>query len=94
VEDDDLVIRSNQMTHYPREIAREIEIDKNFNLDRAIYTLSEFLSIEIEIAILRLARSIFSHFTYCSYDDRRSTAPPTTTNSTNSTRGILPSVAG
>jgi hypothetical protein len=41
-----------EMTHYPREIAREIEIDKNFNLDRAIYTLSKFLSIEIETAIL------------------------------------------
>jgi hypothetical protein len=51
------------MTHYPREIVREIEIDKNFNLDRAIYTLSKFLSIEIETAILRLAGSIFSHFT-------------------------------
>jgi hypothetical protein len=24
-----------EMMHYPREIAREIEIDKNFNLDRA-----------------------------------------------------------
>jgi hypothetical protein len=91
-----LLWSSNESSHYPREIAREIEIDENFNLDRAIYTLSEFLSIEIEIAILRLARSIFSHFTYCSYDDRRSTAPRrrSTTNSTNSTTGILSSVAG
>jgi hypothetical protein len=40
------------MTHYPHEIVPEIKIDKNFNLDRAIYTLSEFLSIEIETAIL------------------------------------------
>jgi hypothetical protein len=40
------------MTHYPREIVHEIEIDKNFNLDHAIYTLSKFLSIEIETAIL------------------------------------------
>jgi hypothetical protein len=29
----------DESSHYPREIAREIEIDKNFNLDRAIYTL-------------------------------------------------------
>jgi hypothetical protein len=56
-------LQNIEMTHYPREIARAIEIDKNFNLDRAIYTLSKFLSIEIETAILRLAGSIFSHFT-------------------------------
>jgi hypothetical protein len=67
--------RKAKMTHYPHEIACEIEIDKNFNLDRAIYTLSKFLSIEIETAILRLAGSIFSHFTYWCYDDRRSTSP-------------------
>jgi hypothetical protein len=42
----------SQMTHHPCEIACEIEIDKNFNLDRAICTLSKFLSIEIETAIL------------------------------------------
>jgi hypothetical protein len=60
----DLASRLHEMTHYPPEIACEIEIDKNFNLDRTIYTLSKFLSIEIEIAILRLAGSIFSHFTY------------------------------
>jgi hypothetical protein len=46
------MVKLVEMTHYPREIVREIEIDKNFNLDRAIYTLSEFLSIEIETAIL------------------------------------------
>jgi hypothetical protein len=55
--------QNSEMTHYPRQIVREIGIDKNFNLDRAIYTLSKFLSIEIETAILRLAGSIFSHFT-------------------------------
>jgi hypothetical protein len=78
------------MTHYPREIAREIEIDKNFNLDRAIYTLSEFLSNETETAILVAGwlyiQSFYLVTTFLSTAPRRS--------STNSSTGILPSVAG
>jgi hypothetical protein len=84
------------MTHYLCEIVREIEIDKNFNLDRAIYTLSEFLSIEIETAIL-VAGWLYIQSFYL--DLRRQTVDSddiaaTTTNSTNSTTGILSSVAG
>jgi hypothetical protein len=78
------------MTHYPREIACEIEIDKNFNLDRAIYTLSKFLSIETETAILVAGwlyiQSFYLVTTFLRQRRRRS--------STNSSTGILPSVAG
>jgi hypothetical protein len=70
------------MTHYPRKIACEIEIDKNFNLDRAIYTLSEFLSIKIETAILVAGWLYIQQFYLLVL--RRQTidtpkAPPTTT---------------